>query len=62
MQTRWTDTMILDSVKQGHMMTAPATERALVLAEHGYIDVSGTWKLTELGEQRYQYPWHGPLV
>ncbi len=54
--------MILDSVKQGHLMTAAATERARTLAAAGFIDMTGTWKLTPLGEQRYQYPWRGPLV
>ncbi len=60
--TGWTDTMILDSIKQGHGLTEPAKERAFELAAAGFIDMSGTWKLTELWEQRYQYPWRGPLV
>lgn len=44
--TRWTDRMILEAVRDGHMMTRPATDRAFELIDLGYIDATGTWKLS----------------
>ena len=49
--TRWSDAMILDSIERHHMMTPQAMDRAYTLVERGYIDASGTWKLTPRGRR-----------
>lgn len=49
--SRWSDAMILKSVRDGDMMTPQATERARELARLGLIDTSGTWTLTRAGKQ-----------
>jgi hypothetical protein len=49
-RTRWTDAMVLDSVKQHHGMTPQAEARAHELEERGFIDMTGTWKLTRKGQ------------
>lgn len=43
--------MILESVAKGHGMTPQATERAYRLADLGFIDMAGTWKLTPKGRR-----------
>jgi hypothetical protein len=49
--TTWPDWMILESVTKGHGLTTEARRRALRLAEMGYIDAAGTWKLTPMGQE-----------
>ena len=44
--TRWSDLEILESVRDSLMLTPQARERALELAEAGYIDSRGVWRLT----------------
>ena len=51
-KTHWTDEMVLTSVRDGDMLTGPATERAHELARAGLIDTSGTWRLTARGRAR----------
>lgn len=48
-RTRWTDSMILESVRDHHGMTPEATERAHELEHEGLIDMRGTWRLTQKG-------------
>jgi hypothetical protein len=48
-KTLWSDGMILASVRDGHMLTPQAKERAFKLADAGLIDNSGVWKLTAAG-------------
>jgi hypothetical protein len=48
--TRWSDQEIREAVKLGHFMTRPALDRAFELIDLGYIDATGTWKLTAKGE------------
>ena len=49
--TRWPDWMILETVRDRGSMTPQAEDRAMVLAKEGYIDTSGTWKLTPKGDE-----------
>jgi len=49
--TRWPDWMILESIEKGHMMTPQAKDRAFELIDLGYIDATGTWKLTTKGQR-----------
>ena len=49
MKTLWSDLMVLESVRDGKMMTPAAETRARQLAAQGAIDTSGTWKLTPAG-------------
>jgi hypothetical protein len=48
-KTRWSDGMILASVRDGHGLTPQARERAFELAAAGLIDNEGLWKLTPAG-------------
>lgn len=50
--TQWSDAMILQSVRDGDMMTPQATERARELSRLGLIDTSGTWTLTPAGKRK----------
>ena len=49
--TLWPDWMVLESVALHHGYTPQARERAFELGEKGYIDMSGTWKLTAKGRR-----------
>jgi hypothetical protein len=49
-RSRWPDWMILESVEKGQGMTPQAKNRAFELAARGYIDITGTWKLTDKGQ------------
>ncbi len=49
--TQWADRDILDAIAKRHGLTPAARDRAFELAENGYIDVSGTWKLTAKGRR-----------
>jgi hypothetical protein len=49
--TMWPDWMVLESVAQHTGFTPQARERAFELGERGYIDMSGTWKLTAKGRR-----------
>jgi hypothetical protein len=51
-KTRWSDRMILESVRDGRMMTPEAGSRAFELVKAGLIDARGTWKLTPKGEAK----------
>jgi hypothetical protein len=48
-RTQWPDWMVLESVHLHHGFTPQARERAFKLGKHGYIDMTGTWKLTAKG-------------
>lgn len=50
-KTLWSDAMILGSIRSHTALTAPARERAFELVDAGYIDATGTWKLTEAGHR-----------
>ena len=50
-KTQWTDWMILDSIDKGNMLPPEAERRALKLAQLGFIDTTGTWRLTAKGRQ-----------
>jgi hypothetical protein len=49
-KTLWSDTMILEAVRDAHGLTAQALDRAFELADAGLIDMTGTWKLTAAGK------------
>lgn len=49
--TRWTDWEILDSIDKGQMITPQAERRAVKLAQLGFIDTTGTWRLTAKGRR-----------
>lgn len=49
--TRWSDRMVLESIRDFHGLTPQARERALELAERGFIDARGTWVLTSKGRR-----------
>lgn len=51
-RTRWPDWMVLEAVAMHHMTTPQADERARELAAQGFIDTSGTWKLTAKGRKK----------
>lgn len=53
-RTQWSDTMVLQSVDRHEFLTQQATARAFELADEGYIDTSGTWRLTSKGRQRLE--------
>jgi len=48
---QWTDWMILDSIDKGNALPAEAERRALKLAQLGFIDTTGIWRLTAKGRQ-----------
>lgn len=50
-KTRWSDWEILDSIDRGQMVTPEAEVRAVKLAQLGFIDTTGTWRLTAKGRR-----------
>ncbi len=50
-KTQWTDWMILDAIDRGHAMPPEAERRAVKLAQLGFVDTTGTWRLTAKGRQ-----------
>lgn len=50
-RTLWPDRMILETVRDGGMLTEQAMARARELAAQGLIDTSGTWRLTAAGKR-----------
>jgi len=50
-RTQWPDWMILESVEKGHGMSPQAKDRAFELIDLGYIDATGTWRLTAKGHR-----------
>lgn len=53
-RTLWSDWDILDSVERHHGMTTEAKDRAFELIDLGYIDATGTWKLTPKGRRAWE--------
>lgn len=53
-RTAWSDWDILDSVERHHGMTPEAKDRAFELIDLGYIDATGTWKLTPKGRRAWK--------
>ncbi len=51
-KTLWSDRMVLESVRDGHLLTSQALERAFDLIDQGFIDAKTTWKLTAKGKAR----------
>jgi hypothetical protein len=49
-RSRWSDEMILEAIRDGHGLTGPAMDRAFELADAGFIDTRGTWRLTRKGQ------------
>lgn len=49
--TQWTDWQILDSIDRGQAISPEAERRAVKLAQLGFIDTTGTWRLTTKGRQ-----------
>jgi hypothetical protein len=50
-RTQWPDWIILDSIDKGNAISPEAERRAIKLAQLGFIDTTGTWRLTTKGRQ-----------
>jgi hypothetical protein len=50
-RNKWPDWQILDAIDKGHMVPPESEARAAKLAQLGFIDTTGTWRLTAKGRR-----------